>query len=341
MPNVQYHLSLNREVDQIGSHFSVYIRSDEPHRVESCKEFCLRYKIRLATLFRIIENPTEFWKWFPKNGRWYYVPNTELENVQTKLFHFIYKKIRWSILGTFPPGSMGTYEDWEVFFPATAYYKRDSIIRNARYHRYNRSSIRIDCANAFESIKVKHIQAFLERAGFSKEQAWVYARLLTFRGRLRKGPSVSPHIFNFLMRRIDLQIIEAIGATKFPYGFKGKVVLTRFGDDICVSHPDNEFPPEFEGLITSILSNFGLKINRKKTLYGRNGVLVFPGVVIVNGRIRPTGKYIFKLATQSDGLNRKQLIGHRAFVQGFGHNGRLKIIKRVFRDKRISFNRSK
>jgi hypothetical protein len=64
----------------------------------------------------------------------------------------------------------------------------------------------------------------------------------------------------------------------------------------------------------------GFRIRYNKTRQGKHGVLVFPGVVIVRGRIQPQGGYVEKFARDFASMTVPQKLGHAGFLNQFGRN---------------------
>ncbi len=230
-----------------------------------------------------------------------------------------------------------------------AYWRASSIVRNAREHRRNQSSLVLDLEGAFESVTTRHIERYLRREfrwvdfdGFADFHSWpaskvnaaarLFSRLLTFRGYLRRGPPSSPLVFNLLMRRLDRDLEKALGIVTDDESRlrleRDQIVYTRYGDDLCFSAPTLTFPERAVWAIEKVVSKHGLRLNKRKKTFGRNGVLILPGVVIVTGRIRPAGKYLARLAAaRKQGMTDQVLDGHNAFVYQFGHSGELRVLK--------------
>jgi hypothetical protein len=223
-------------------------------------------------------------------------------------------------------------------FPATAYNTGCNVIRNARWHRHNQSSWCLDISGAFASIRMKHLYRFLLRKQFPPDLAWIICRMFTYNGGLPQGGPYSPFIYNLLMQRFDETVAAAIGApTKtvtfhraklegFPYSGP---IYTRYGDDLCFSHPDEEFPDALKGTIDRVIREHHLILNATKTREGRHGIMELPGVVIVHGRVRPPSAYVTRVCTAADqgNLTSIQRCGHRGYLLTFGRAGRLRCLR--------------
>lgn len=238
------------------------------------------------------------------------------------------------------------------FFPLTAFHKesfslkndRSSIVNNARYHRKNRSSLWLDIQEAFGSNKTKHLQRFLQQ-WIDRDTAWVFSRLLTYQGKVQQGAPVSPYLFNLLMHKFVTGLAELLqaptdrtkilGCKRYKVAPHNGLVVTMYGDDICISSPEEEFPKQVEKMVKEYISRWPqFKINKNKVRRGARGILEFPGVVVVNGRLRPQASYIESLVklAGSNSITPSQLRGHRSFVKQFGHDGKLKILSRLFQE---------
>lgn len=283
--------------------------------------------IHVALLEQVLRNPAAHWARHVRENstgeqRWCYTPSKELALLQNNLAMAIF----WSALHVPFTGIV------KPLFPATAYGYQCSIVENAKFHRRNRSSFRVDLKHAFPSVTANHIAAYLVRNGIGKHLAWVAARVFTFRGRIEQGASIAPSLFNIMLRQFDEALIAAVGTD---------VVYTRYGDDCCFSHPSDAFPKELEATIADVIEARGFRINAKKTRRAKNGCVDLPGVYIKNGRIRPPKAYIRKLqelvanGTLSIGFKSeaeakvatRKRNGHIAFIAQFEHGGRLRVFR--------------
>lgn len=275
-----------------------------------------------------------------------YKPSKELKKLQWKIVRYINnvnRGLNRTILPVPNPAGEWSLNDIASTRFTTAFKRGDSVVKNALAHLDMRSSVSFDLRRAFESIKRKHLQRFLLRLRFPNDVAWVFSKFLTHKGRLQRGASVSAHIFNLLLSRLDMQIAEAVGAKEPVYvgrewankeeekGFgwlspefikeirNKKVSFTRYGDDICVSSALEEFPQELVALIRGIILGQGFQIREAKTRMCRNGVLELPGVVIVGNVVRPRRAYLIRLARSitTSSLTQEQLHGHLAFICSF------------------------
>jgi hypothetical protein len=270
-----------------------------------------------GTTEKILTEPEKYWKIHRNNGKVFYEPVAELRKIHEKIA---------KLLSSF----------WFYHSAATAYRNHSSIISNVERHKRNRSSLRLDVRHAFESIQTKHLYRLLLREKvmtygphddyrFDRAQAWIVSRLLTCRGRLRRGSPAAPHVFNLMYRRLDKALLEKLKA------FEG-VVYTRYADDLCFSSPEDVFPKEAELAIRQVLREHYVVLKEKKTCRCKNGVLEFPGVVIVRGKVRPRGTYIAMVAEKSKSFSEAERRGHRDFLNQFGRGGIPRTLKALLKN---------
>lgn len=306
-------------------------------RVAACRPTLGNLSIQSAEVAGILSEPERHWQRVvaQKDGkaRLCYAPSETLGKIQRRIVRHL--RARY---GAF----------YRARFPATAYERGCSIVTNARYHRTNRSSWCLDLKGAFGQIRTKHIQRCLVRKGIAKDVAWVFSRLLTYRGWLRQGAPSSPFTFNLLLGRVDVDLLDALN-TKHSLAFllgggEGHplrpydLVYTRYADNLCFSAATETFPEEAKAKVLALIHHHGFRLNPRKVREGHNGVMEFPGVVIVRGRIRPNGAYVAKLSkliTSGSFRNHhvlihdvRPLLGHRAFLRQFGRRGVPRFIRK-------------
>lgn len=311
---------------------------------EKCSEFFNQLGIQTQKVLRVLTKPGNYWRPVRRESggkvRVCYSPNRELRYVHSVLKIFF--------------GA-----DWGS--KATAYNLGNSIIQNASRHRNGRSSLEVDLKDAFESIQTNHVYRMLLRGtkwrGFTPDQAWVMSRLVTYHGRLRMGAPISPRVFNMAMASLDSRLYDLLWPPEeqrewrwqhaelleqqIAKGFRppkadldpmapldGPYVYTRYGDNLCFSHPAEVFPKELRAQIIAVVEKAGFTINHCKTRKGKQGRLFYPGVVVVNGRLQPTGEYVESFATQLPDMRASQKQGHTGFLNQFGHKLYPKMQKR-------------
>jgi hypothetical protein len=311
-------------------------------RVEACSGIWKHYKIDPAVVIDVIRHPENYWREVPIDRdipigmplgimkvRTCWSPTQPLRD------------IHWQLLL-----SLGLQHR----FPQTAFGKGDNVLKNASFHRRNDSSWMLDIKDAFNSVKKKQLRVFLRReCGCEREWAWVFAQLFTFRRRLRQGAPVAPWLFNAMMHRLDVDLIQALGAPNQGYysdraepGFEavlthraGTTVLphiqgpvyTRYADNLCFSaisdEPGLRFPEDLKDKIYAVIERHNIRLNTAKTLESHDGRLFFPGVEIFRGQIIPNQEYLasLKISYSTGILGPRQMEGHFAYVSQYGEPG--------------------
>lgn len=278
-------------------------------------------RVRHGAIEEILSNLNAYWRRVEKGEKVFYEPLGDLKKIHKRMALYFQNNRCFGNLS------------------ATAYWNGSSIVQNASFHTENRSSLCLDMKNAFESIKAKHVFRYLLRTGEEFEELGVYIRsadffergeakilseLLTYRGRLRKGSPSSPFIFNLMCERLDQAILKSL----VPFG---KITYTRYGDDLCFSSSEEVFPQKAEAAVRGTLKSYRVVLNEKKTKRSGNGILEFPGVVVVRGKIRPTGSYTKKLVGEIYNLSVEARKGHKWFLHQFGRGGVPRTLKALLR----------
>jgi hypothetical protein len=298
-----------------------------------CEKFLNALHISLIKIGCLLHRPnSEYWVLKDKEKR-IYLPHRDIQDIQKRILNYL---------------CFGRNYRREYLMPsryATAYVPgRSGIIYNAQIHQYGKSSLHLDLSNAFEQIRAKHIYRYLKRQvvmltpAFNDSAAWLFAKLLTYNGRLRIGGVGSPAIFNLLMTDLDNFLNERLVEYKVKY--------SRYGDDFCFSSKEEKFPVDLEQKIiswiikpTRLYSSLNgydlhqydfpaLELNFKKIERGSNGILFFPGVVIINGSILPRKDWMESLSSKIWDLNEHQFSGSRGFLMQFPNESRRLMKKR-------------
>lgn len=293
-------------------------------------------QIQPSVVVEILCNPTPFWKRTIKvdhvkcKTRICWSPLVQLRKIQRALL----LQLR------LPKG-----------FPSMAFEPADSIIWNARCHIGNKASLMVDLKNAYESIKTKHVQRYLRREQYcSKAEAWVIARLITYRGLLRMGAPISGWIFNAMLHRFDQEVLTVFGAPTIamrhddessvslfykagrkPRPHSHGIVYTRYADNLCISVPGTWVRGITENMLEKVLARHHLTLNPDKTVHGHNGRLFFPGIELSDNKIYPNMDYLSWFAYQFHlkQLLPQQLMGHLCYQRMFGDS--------VYQDLRQAF----
>jgi hypothetical protein len=188
----------------------------------------------------------------------------------------------------------------------------------------SRSLLRLDVESAYETIRTKHVAHYLTKLVwrnnrdkpflvFSADEAWIIARLVTYKGKLRRGSPFAPLLFNMLWKRMDTLLAEI--ARSYP-----GVVYTRYGDDMHFSSREEFFPREVEEHIRSALRLYAVKLKHQKTRRDSRGNLEFCGAMVIDGRVLPLREYIER-TTEIPSMTQTVRKGHLAFLKMFGYRG--------------------
>lgn len=92
---------------------------------------------------------------------------------------------------------------------------------------------------------------------------------------LAQGATVSPWLFNRLLYELDEELKRLVE----PYGY----YISRFGDDISITTPDEYIPQELVDTIFGKITEHGFKINWRKTGIRHltpDSPLIFPGIIL-------------------------------------------------------------
>ncbi len=317
--------------------------------LESWKTYARSLRVPKYWIFCVIRYPDFYWHIVRNNDtdKRIFSLSRDLEFTQKRLLNYIIIKLS---MGIRTPARTHEIRNIGNEF-ATAYSKRNNIVRNALRHKHHNSSLVLDLKNAFESVTSRHIEKFLIRQnlfnGLDRSGAWLLSRLFTYRGKLRRGSPISPILFNLMMAQLDHEIWESLKredhdstveprSSFFSEFFLGTMIVnsvtySRYGDDLCFSSSREIFPEWAKERILTVVKNWNLEINWTKTREGRKGILAFPGVVIVNHRIQPERKYLVdtRIKISNGSLDQQQLNGHIGFVNQFPRSGRRAAYKKL------------
>lgn len=163
---------------------------------------------------------------------------------------------------------------------AFAYISGRSTVDAVKRHQSNESQwfAKFDLSNFFGSTTPEFLMSMLsmifpyseimkDGAGRSLMRA---ALDLCFKdGGLPQGTPISPFLTNLMMIPVDFRLANAFRNFDTPTG-KQNLIYTRYADDFLVSSRYGFSFREAEGLISSVLAEFGapFRINPKKTRYG-------------------------------------------------------------------------
>jgi hypothetical protein len=288
----------------------IYPPQEITELVDEYKDFLHAIHVRTKNLAKIISCPDRFWQVKRlASGRICYIPHEELKSIQKVFDKYLkYQFYSHPYTRLIDLSQNNSCKEFDL---------AGSIIVNAKAHRKSKSSLMLDIRNAFEIITINDVESLLKKMfNLNNEISYIICRCTTYKNKLRAGSPISPFLFNRFMFEVDNWIEDECN--------KNNIIYTRYADNLCFSSPETIFPPEAEKDILEAISYFNIPLNERKTLRGNNGILEFPGVVIVRGRIRPTSRYVKKFIDNQDKLTNEQLKGHQDYLRQFGHNGKLR-----------------
>ncbi len=180
-----------------------------------------------------------------------------------------------------------------------------SIVTNARRHRNSQYILNTDLANFFPSITRKRIYGRLTAAPYLlyRNVANVIAALSTnAHSQLPQGSPSSPVLANIVASELDADLASLCR----PFGCR----YTRYADDITVSCPRGEMPPQIArypnahgtsqvvlgDALVDVIEGHGFQINYRKTrLQSCRTRQVCTGLVVNGDSISPPRPYIRRL----------------------------------------------
>ena len=163
---------------------------------------------------------------------------------------------------------------------AFAYIHGRSTIDAVKRHQSNESQwfSKFDLSNFFGSTTPDFLLSMLSMIfpyseimndGYGRSLMTTAIDLCFKDGGLPQGTPISPFLTNLMMIPIDFKLANAFRKFETPTG-KQNLVYTRYADDFIVSSRYGFSYRQAEGLISSVLAEFGapFRINTKKTRYG-------------------------------------------------------------------------
>ena len=170
----------------------------------------------------------------------------------------------------------------------------------AQHHVGKKVVISLDIQSFFDSIRVAHIQEALYSYGVFGTASRVLAELCTYKFYVPQGALTSPKLSNIIAARTFGPKIKELAD-------RHNLNLTIYADDITLS---GDFPPErFPELlepIEAILTEFGFRLNSKKTKVMTQLTRQWVCGVVVNDKVN---------------MMRKERMRLRAIVHNIGVNG--------------------
>lgn len=219
----------------------------------------------------------------------------------------------------------------ELFQPSEAamgFVAGRNVVANARCHLYQSCVLNLDLENFFPSITKTGVRRALERELAdripSSEVRNLICNLCTIPDRsgtevLPQGAPTSPVLSNIVLKGLDRRLAVFAGAHGYNY--------TRYADDITFSHdrPIRRFSPFFMERVRSIIEEYGLKINDRKTKVSVKGERLEVTGLTVGEKVNVPRNYIKQLRTllhlwKHYGYEQAQRIYSHDFCHGTGKN---------------------
>ncbi len=199
-----------------------------------------------------------------------------------------------------------------------------SVATNARCHLHQNCVLNLDLENFFPSITKARVRRALERELAdripSSEVRSLICSLCTIPNQsgievLPQGAPTSPVLSNIVLKGLDRRLAAFAGAHGYNY--------TRYADDITFSHdrPIRRFSPFFMERVRTIIEEYGLKINERKTKVSVKGERLEVTGLTVGEKVNVPRTYIKQLRTllhlwEHYGYEEARQIYNRDFCQG-------------------------
>ena len=159
---------------------------------------------------------------------------------------------------------------------AKAYIRNRSIKDNAHFHVNQKLVLTIDVKDFFPSLRIKKVNSFFLKIGYSSPVAFLLSNLCCLNGELPQGAPTSPALSNILMINVDKRISA--------FAKKKGIQYTRYADDMTFS---GDFEPGMLiKFVRNVLRNMRLRINYEKLRVRRPGQRQEVTGVIVNEKIQ-------------------------------------------------------
>lgn len=143
----------------------------------------------------------------------------------------------------------------KLHYCAHAYIPKKSIATNAKPHLNTNALLKMDLKDFFPSLSINWVVNVFSKLGYPNNVAYSLAALCCLDDGLPQGASTSPALSNILLLSLDKRLYRL--SKKFGLNY------TRYADDLAFS--GNYISHKFSGIVTSIISDFGLTVNQQKT----------------------------------------------------------------------------
>ncbi len=189
----------------------------------------------------------------------------------------------------------------DLHFCAHAYRPKKSILTNASKHLESKALLKMDMKNFFPSISINWVINYFSKLGYSNNVAYALGSLCCLDDALPQGASTSPALSNILLSHLDSRLYKL--SKKFNLNY------TRYADDLTFS--GGYIPHKCIGIITCIVTDFGLKINESKTkLIVGDKQKIVTGISIQGGKLSLPRKSKRNIKQEVNYIRRYGLLSH-------------------------------
>ncbi|AYC30335.1 retron St85 family RNA-directed DNA polymerase [Paenisporosarcina cavernae] len=168
---------------------------------------------------------------------------------------------------------------------AKAYVKGLSIKDNVKFHRNQKTVLKLDIIRFFNNVKEDLIYRIFKEIGYSKEISWLLTRLCILNGALPQGAVTSPYLSNLVMLNFDRKI--------YSYCKKKRIRYTRYADDLTFSGEINKH--HVISRVKNELLKIHLQLNESKIRVLKNHQRQIITGIVVNKKIQTSIIYRKKI----------------------------------------------
>jgi RNA-directed DNA polymerase len=202
------------------------------------------------------------------------------------------------------------------FVPGTSTYKNATIHKSAKF------LLKIDLLKFFDCITDKRVYGIFRSFGYSKNVAWDFTKICTFKHRksywdsldidvrnklksiindnlgvLPQGAPTSPLLANLVASRLDKRISKLAEKSNFNY--------SRYADDLCFSASERSNLPSLE-FLTKIIEQEGFFVNTQKSKLTKGGMKQYVTGLSITGEISVSKN------------KRREIFTHLYFLRKYG-----------------------
>ncbi|WP_034460336.1 reverse transcriptase family protein [Buttiauxella noackiae] len=176
-----------------------------------------------------------------------------------------------------------------------------SIITNASLHLKQKCLLKMDVKDFFPSIPINWVINYFKGLGYSDNLSFYMSSLCCHDKKLAQGASTSPYLSNLLLKGLDNRLNNLSRKYRLTY--------SRYADDMHFS--GDYIPSDLVGVITSIINNYGLSVNEKKTaLYIKSNKRIITGISVAGDELSLPRDYKRKLKNELHFIEKFGYISH-------------------------------